>query len=179
MQQSSSQEIAELRLRIDQIHELLAGRGGEFPVPTVAPFPAPARPAPLGLIAQLAFNIEMRRLHKAHFSSSQLSGPIWDMMLDMMLADSNGRELSASDLATGAGVPLSSGLRMIAALERLGLATRSIDDRDRRRSIVRLTDAGTERMASYFDKIGKAWQNSQDAMSGPQGTGFPQKAMRP
>jgi DNA-binding MarR family transcriptional regulator len=31
---------------------------------------------------------------------------------------------------------------------------RSIDERDRRRTIVRLSDSGTERMASYFEKIG-------------------------
>jgi len=75
------------------------------------------------------------------------------MMLDLMVAQTSGRNLSASDLATGAGVPLSSGLRMIAALERLGLAHRSIDDRDRRRSLVRLTEKGIERMASYFEEI--------------------------
>ena len=81
--------------------------------------------------------------------------------LDLMLAGTHGRVLSASDLATGAGVPLSSGLRMISALERLGLVHRAIDERDRRRTIVRLTDVGTERMASYFDKVGAAWQAGQ------------------
>ena len=63
---------------------------------------------------------------------------------------------AASDLATGAGVPLSSGLRMIAAIEGAGLARRTIDERDRRRSIVRLTEAGAEKMASYFDKMNAA-----------------------
>jgi DNA-binding MarR family transcriptional regulator len=50
---------------------------------------------------------------------------------------------------------------MITTLERLGLAQRSIDERDRRRTIVRLTDSGSERMASYFEKIGVAWQNNR------------------
>jgi DNA-binding MarR family transcriptional regulator len=59
------------------------------------------------------------------------------------------------------GFRLSSGLRMISALERLGLVHRSIDERDRRRTIVRLTDSGTERMATYFEKIGAAWQSGQ------------------
>src|SRR3546814_8175552 len=44
-------------------------------------------------------------------------------------SNANGRSLSASDLATGAGVPLSSGLRMIAAIGAAGLAKRSIDER--------------------------------------------------
>ena len=37
---------------------------------------------------------------------------------------------------------------LLASLEAMGLVKRSIDERDRRRTIVRLTDAGTERMAA-------------------------------
>jgi len=151
MQQFSNQEVAELKSRIDEIHELLAGRGGELPAPRSQP----------ALLNQLSFSIQIRRIRRSHFGSSELAGPIWDMMLDLMLAESHGRALSASDLATGAGVPLSSGLRMISALERLGLAKRSIDERDRRRTIVGLTNSGADRMASYFEKIGVAWQNNQ------------------
>lgn len=167
MQQFSNQEVAELKSRIDQIHELLAGRGGELPAPSTyhlgeANGEAAAPPV---LLHQLSFSIQMRRIRRSHFGSTELAGPVWDMMLDLMLAESHGRALSASDLATGAGVPLSSGLRMISALERLGLAQRSIDARDRRRTIVQLTPVGTERMATYFEKIGLAWRNSQTLMA--------------
>ena len=155
MQQFSNQEIAELKSRVDQIQELLAGRAEELAVPV--------RETPLmaGLLDQLSFSIQIRRIRRSHFGTAEMSGPTWDMMLDLMLAGTHGRVLSASDLATGAGVPLSSGLRMISALERLGLVHRAIDERDRRRTIVRLTDVGTERMASYFDKVGAAWQGGQ------------------
>lgn len=68
------------------------------------------------------------------------------------MAKSNGRELSASDLATGAEVPLSSGLRLIATLRGLNLVESRVDEKDRRRSIVRLTDTGSHLMATYFDK---------------------------
>ncbi len=162
MQQFSNQEVAELKSRIDQIHELLAGRGGELPPPPTYSSDGDSSDAPPpAMLNQLSFSIQMRRLRRSHFGSAELSGPIWDMMLDLMLAGTHGRVLSASDLATGAAVPLSSGLRMIATLERLGLAQRSIDERDRRRTIVRLTDGGTERMAAYFEKIGTAWRNHQ------------------
>jgi len=163
MQQFSNQEIAELKSRVDQIHDLLAGRGEESPVATLRAVDS-SRPEALqktGLLDQLSFSIQMRRIRRSHFGSAEMSGPVWDMMLDLMLAGAHGRVLSASDLATGAGVPLSSGLRMISALERLGLVHRSIDERDRRRTIVRLTDIGTERMATYFEKIGTAWQTAQ------------------
>lgn len=160
MQQFSSQEVAELKSRIDAIHELLAGRGGELSAPTTARNGAGEASPQAALLNQLSLSIQIRRIRRNHFGSAELAGPIWDMMLDLMLAESQGRALSASDLATGAGVPLSSGLRMISTLERLGLAQRSIDERDRRRTIVRLTGSGTERMASYFEKIGVASQNN-------------------
>ncbi|WP_432768769.1 MAG: winged helix DNA-binding protein [Sphingopyxis sp.] len=162
MQQFSNQEIAELKSRIDQIHDLLASRGDEAEAGFTGP--ANGNDAPRSaLLNQVSFTIHVRRIRRSHFGTSELSGPIWDMMLDLVLADTHGRALSASDLATGAGVPLSSGLRMIAALERLGLAQRSIDASDRRRSIVRLTDSGSDRMTSYFDKVGSAWQTNRAA----------------
>jgi DNA-binding MarR family transcriptional regulator len=163
MQQFSNQEIADLKSRVDQIQDLLASRGEALPAAAVRRTgnPADEAPAKVALLDQVSFSIQMRRMRRSHFGSADLSGPTWDMMLDLMLASTHGRALSASDLATGAGVPLSSGLRMISALERLGLAQRSIDERDRRRTIVRLTETGTERMASYFEKIGAAWQNSR------------------
>jgi len=159
MQQFSNQEIADIKSRIDQIHDLLAKGGEDQLVATSAAFGLAAETAPPRLVDQLALSIQVRRMRRSHFGTAQMSGPVWDMMLDLMLANANGRTLSASDLATGAGVPLSSGLRMIASLEGAGLVKRSIDERDRRRSIVRLTDAGTERMASYFEKFGAAMRS--------------------
>lgn len=163
MQQLSNQEIFELKSRIDQIHQLLASRAD-----TAEPPPGDHRQGAgddmsrAVLIDQLSFNIQIRRLRKNHFGTAQMSGPIWDMMLDLMLASTHSRSLSASDLAAGADVPLSSGLRMIAALERLGLVRRSIDERDRRRSIVELTEQGSESMTSYFEKIGAAFRKSNN-----------------
>lgn len=163
MQQFSNQEISELKARIDQIQALLASRADTAePVLGDAGPVDGAVPSSSTLVNQLSFSIQMRRLRKNHFGGAHMSGAVWDMMLDLMLASSHGRTLSASDLATGAGVPLSSGLRMIAGLENLGLVRRSIDERDRRRSIVRLTDSGSERMASYFEMIGAALRNSSN-----------------
>src|SRR3546814_16925664 len=89
------------------------------------------------------------------------------MMLDLMLAGANGRVLSASDLATGAGVPLSSGLRMIASLEQRGLVHRSIDERAPPRTILRLSAGGIDRMASYFMKIADVRQAPHQQVHSP------------
>lgn len=163
MQQFSNQEIAELKSRIDQIHQLLESRGEEPPIALVhgAGNGRGGGALAAGLLDQLSFSVQIRRIRRNHFGGADMSGPNWDMMLDLMLAAAHGRVLSASDLATGAGVPLSSGLRMIGALERCGLVSRSTDERDRRRTIVRLTESGTERMVSYFEKIGLVRQQGQ------------------
>jgi DNA-binding MarR family transcriptional regulator len=159
MQQFSNQEIAKLKSNLEQINTLLGNRAPDEAGVTL-PDAIPDRAAPdPDLIDRVAFNVQMRRMRKSHFGGAPLGGPSWDMLLDLMLAHTHGRDLSASDLATGAAVPLSSGLRMIAALEQYGLAQRSIDEKDRRRTLVRLTDSGTERMAAYFDKVGHAWAN--------------------
>jgi DNA-binding MarR family transcriptional regulator len=50
---------------------------------------------------------------------------------------------------------------MIAALEQQGFVWRTIDEKDRRRSIVRLTDDGAERMMAYFDAVGCAWEERE------------------
>jgi DNA-binding MarR family transcriptional regulator len=160
MQQFSNQEIAELKARVDQIQELLAGRSDDVTSRAARPVSGEGLPK-AGLLDQLSFNIQIRRIRRNHFGSAEMSGPTWDMMLDLMLAATHDRVLSASDLATGAGVPLSSGLRMISALEQQGLVHRSTDERDRRRTIVRLTDTGTERMATYFEKVGGVAQNGR------------------
>lgn len=154
-----NEELDEIRSQIDRIKEILAGRDKEK-APSAPPAPSEADPRLL-LVNRLAFSLQIRRLRRSHFGSELVSGPAWDMMLDLALAEANGRRLSASDLAAGAEVPLSSGLRVIAALEQLGLAVRSVDERDRRRSVVKLTDVGIERIASFFDKAANAWQANQ------------------
>ena len=160
MEQFSNQAIADIRSRIDQIHDLLAKGGEEPEMP--APLALGTGGASLRLVDQLSLSIQVRRLRKSHFGPAHITDATWDMMLDLLLANANGRVLSASDLATGASVPLSSGLRMIAGLEAAGLVKRSTDERDRRRTIVRLTDAGTEKMASYFEQFGAAIRRGVD-----------------
>lgn len=154
MEQYSREDIAEIKSRIDQIQEMLAVRADERPV-------IDGGDPQTMLVEQISFTLQARRIRQDQFGRVQLSGANWDMMLDLMLAREHGRQLSASDLATGAGVPLSSGLRMIAALEQEGLVHRAIDEKDRRRSLVRLSDAGADRMKRYFETIRRAWNGRQ------------------
>src|SRR3546814_16526904 len=125
---------------------MLSGRSEERPVS------AEGDPQTM-LVEQVSFSLQTRRIRQDHFGRAQLSGANWDMMLDLMLAREQDRQLSASDLATGAGVPLSSGLSMIAALEQEGLVHRAIDEKERRRALIRMSDASAERMKRYIATI--------------------------
>jgi DNA-binding MarR family transcriptional regulator len=163
MQQFSTQEIADLKSQIDEIHHLLASRGGDH---NLLEWQQEAILSLQGdrayhMAAHLNYSVQARKLRKKHFPEMDLSGAAWDMLLDLMTAERTGRELSASDLATGADVPLSSGLRIITALENADLARRFLDHRDRRRSLVRLTDKGRAKLLVYFDKCDALWRSNQ------------------
>lgn len=163
MQQFSSKEIADLKSRIDEIHNLLASRGDdggmvELHHETISSLQTNRAQH---VAAHLFCSVEARTLRKKYFHEMDISGAPWDMLLDLMAAERKGRELSASDLATGADVPLSSGLRILTALEKADLARRFTDRRDRRRSLVELTDKGREKMLSYFEKCAALWGSTQ------------------
>ena len=166
MQQFSVKEIAELKSRIDQLHELVAKRGDDASMMEINGDNMDRLQAhrPNPLVHHLMYSIEIQKLRKSHFADMDMSGACWDMMLDLMLAERSGRALSASDLATGAAVPLSSGLRMIAALEKAGLALRYLDPHDKRRTLVKLTEAGRDKMVSFFEKSDRAWGHNLRAL---------------
>ncbi|GAA0328886.1 hypothetical protein GCM10009087_43880 [Sphingomonas oligophenolica] len=68
--------------------------------------------------------------------------PAWDILLDLLVADADGRRISITSASGAANVPPTTALRMIAILEERGLIERSDDPCDRRRSWVTLTDRG-------------------------------------
>ena len=74
MQQFSNQEIADLKSRIDEIHELLAARGGdESAVPVRVELEPSGDVAAPRLVDQLSFSIQARRMRRHHFGSAQMS----------------------------------------------------------------------------------------------------------
>lgn len=59
--------------------------------------------------------------------------PAWDMLLDLMVAEEEGRAVSVSGLCHAAGVPTTTALRHVERLEELGLIARAPDPADKRR----------------------------------------------
>lgn len=94
------------------------------------------------------------RAQRGRFFSSRLfSDPAWDMLLELYAASLAQRRLSISRLSERAGIPMTTALRWIAALENEGAVERQPDSLDGRRVFIMLSKKGKEQMAAYFDEL--------------------------
>ena len=102
-------------------------------------------------IARLA---QQAKLTRAQFFNSQLfSDPAWDMLLELYTTTLVERKLSVSRLAERTGLPSTTTLRWLAALEREQLVERSEHPFDRRQVLLSLSEKGCSAMASFFNSL--------------------------
>jgi hypothetical protein len=94
----------------------------------------------------------MRRKRAAIFGNPDLFGePAWDILLDLYIAQGEGKQVSVSSACIGSAAPATTGLRWLGVLADEGLVVRENDPEDHRRVLVRLTPAGTAAMDRFFD----------------------------
>jgi DNA-binding MarR family transcriptional regulator len=91
-----------------------------------------------------------------YFKSSLFSEPAWDILLELLAAEGHEKRVTISTAGLTAGIPATTALRWIRALEREGLVTRADDPFDRRRSFVTLTVDGLKRLTRYFETCHEA-----------------------
>jgi len=102
-----------------------------------------------------------RRLRDRVFGDPQLFGePAWDLLLDVALAESKGVRLSVTSACIGACVPSTTALRWLVILEEKNLIRREDDGMDARRTFIRLTTEGLQKIVSYFEGITDLRQTS-------------------
>lgn len=77
--------------------------------------------------------------------------PAWDMLLDLFAARAEKSNISVSSACVASGVPASTALRWLSELERLGLVIRTRDERDGRRSFVRISDEAAIEMECWLN----------------------------
>ena len=95
------------------------------------------------------------RLRRTQFFNADLfADPAWDMMLDIFLAEAEGRETPVMNLCLSSQVPETTTLRWVKTLEHEGIFVRQKDEHDQRRMLVRLSPSAAEAMASYLDDHG-------------------------
>ncbi|WP_371815547.1 MarR family transcriptional regulator [Erythrobacter sp. JK5] len=97
----------------------------------------------------------VRRQRAAIFGSSELFGePAWDILLDLFIAQAEGKTVSVSSACIGSAAPPTTGLRWLGVLADQGLVLREQDADDQRRVLVRLTERGIAAMEQYFASAG-------------------------
>lgn len=115
---------------------------------------APAEPrgtGPSGSLAKARELYEQRQRRKAFFNADLFSEPAWDMLLDLYISGSEGKQVSTTSACIGAGVPVATGIRWLHVLENEGLVVRRVDPADGRRTFVSLTTAAFRTMNRFLE----------------------------
>lgn len=101
--------------------------------------------------AALANLRTIRRTRDQYFPSDLFSDPCWEMLLDLYDAKLVGAEVTVTSLGAASGVPLTTALRRMEALQSHGLIVRVEDAGDKRRTIIRLTAPGLQAVENFFE----------------------------
>lgn len=118
--------------------------------------PRPARSA-RGHLALARKAYALRRKRAAIFGNPDLFGePAWDILLDLFIAQGEGKPVSVSSACIGSAAPATTGLRWLGVLADEGLVVRENDPEDHRRVLVRLTPAGRAAMERFFEAVESA-----------------------
>lgn len=118
--------------------------------------PSQLRPsrATRGALALARKTYALRRKRAAIFGNADLFGePAWDIMLDLFIADGEGKTVSVSSACIGSAAPATTGLRWLGVLADEGLVSRENDPQDHRRVMVRLTPTGHAAMERFFETV--------------------------
>jgi CheY-like chemotaxis protein len=94
--------------------------------------------------------IRGRRLRDQFFCAELFADPAWDMLLDLMAARLERRQVAVSSLCIAAAVPPTTALRWIKTLTDEGLFVRVADPKDGRRIFIELSDEAARGMTAYL-----------------------------
>jgi len=128
------------------VTRLRAGDRGALPRP-------PREPAGVSAASvAVARRMIRERLRRQNFFDAGLfADPAWDMMLDLFVAEAEGRETPVMNLCLSSQVPETTTLRWVRTLEQEGVLVRRKDEHDQRRVLVRLSPSAAKSLAAYLD----------------------------
>ncbi len=95
----------------------------------------------------------VREIRNRNLGGNLFSDPAWSILLDAYASDLDGRRISVSDVCIASGVPNTTALRWLKALEDQGLMKRENDARDRRRAFVSLTPKAQTVLERLIDEV--------------------------
>lgn len=94
--------------------------------------------------------IRTRRARGQFFKGELFADPAWDILLDLMAARLERKQVSVSSLCIAAAVPPTTALRWIKGMTDEGLLERKPDPIDGRRVFIDLSDGAADAMLSYL-----------------------------
>lgn len=139
-----------------------AGRRAEAVDPEKPAAPAPrSEPSTEELQAYAARIMKNRQTRSKFFDPQILSGPAWDILLDLATAGLKGEAVPTSSACASTQVPLSTALRHVNQLVEVGLVKREADPGDKRRTLLELEPHALELMTRY---LASSWEHPEGRM---------------
>ncbi len=126
-----------------------------FPVLHPLPEAGASIPRPRAAHADAGFIrtlLRTRRLRTHFFRSDLFADPAWDMLLDLMAARLEGKQVAVSSLCIAAAVPPTTALRWIGVLTEGGLVARVADRNDGRRVYIELAEPTARALTAWLDE---------------------------
>jgi hypothetical protein len=105
------------------------------------------RPIDAAFIRRL---LKVRRDRDRYFPAEIFADPAWDMLLDLMAAQLEQRDVPVSSLCIAAAVPTTTALRWIRSLTEAGLFVRRMDPADARRTYISLSAEAASAMMAWL-----------------------------
>ncbi len=136
-----SEEMARIAQLLGSLSDEVAGLRATPSLAVAAPEPTPAMVRGI---------IRARRLRDRFFGGDLFADPAWDMLLDLMAARLERRQVAVSSLCIAAAVPPTTALRWIRTLTQAGLFERRPDPEDGRRMFIAISDHAADAMAAYL-----------------------------
>jgi len=114
----------------------------------------PVEPAsgPIDLRRRARAILKWRDSRDRFFDADLFGEPAYDMLLDLFMAEEDGKAVSVSSACVAARVPQTTALRWINVLERRGLIERTPDPGDGRRQLLKLTTPAIEAVRAYLSQ---------------------------
>jgi hypothetical protein len=122
----------------DALAKLAAVERGDAPL---------QRPIDAAFIRRL---LKVRRDRDRYFPAEIFADPAWDMLLDLMAAQMEQRDVPVSSLCIAAAVPTTTALRWIRSLTEAGLFIRRMDPSDARRTYISLSPGAASAMMAWL-----------------------------
>jgi CheY-like chemotaxis protein len=150
-----SDELQRLSLLIQQLDGAVPRPAVQSPLATPAPEPLEVVEPPVDREMLTAFIRELlkKEARKREIGAGELFGdPAWEMLLDLLLARIESRQVSVSSACIASGAPMSTALRLVRRLVSSDVLVRVPDEHDRRRNFLVINPKIEEPLIDYLSE---------------------------